>query len=103
MPSTNFEQKSTLDSTIRKRKQEIREYIWKLMEEKNIARFPRPVFGRIPNFIGADKAAERLLELDVFKEAEVIFVNPDSPQKHVRYRAIVFGKNLSRHDLLTQS
>jgi len=94
MPSTNFEQKSTLDSTIRKRKQEIREYIWKLMEEKNITRFPRPVFGRIPNFIGADKAAERLLELDVFKEAEVIFVNPDSPQKHVRYRVLLSGKKL---------
>ena len=33
------------------------------MEERNVTSFPRPVRGRIPNFIGANIAAERLNDL----------------------------------------
>lgn len=33
------------------------------MENRGIARFPRPVYGRFPNFEGAAQAAERLKEL----------------------------------------
>jgi len=54
------------------------------MEERNIARFPRPVFDRIPNFEGAEEAARRLQELQIFQDARVIKVNPDSPQKPIR-------------------
>ncbi|MEM0175954.1 MAG: 5-formyltetrahydrofolate cyclo-ligase, partial [Metallosphaera sp.] len=43
-------------------KQEIRERIWKLMEEKGIASFPRPVKGRIPNFKGSVKASNNLTQ-----------------------------------------
>ncbi len=81
-------------SNIKKLKQEIRERIWRLLEEKNIARFPRPVYGRIPNFEGADKAAERLFRTSIWRKAKVVKVNPDSPQRLVRYRALIEGKKL---------
>ena len=68
--------------------------VWCLMEEKGIARFPRPVFHRIPNFIGAEKAAERLGELPEYKAAKAVFCNPDSPQRPVREMALRDGKIL---------
>ena len=75
-------------------KQKIREEIWRKMEELDIARFPRPVYGRIPNFAGADKAAIKLRKTKEWAKAEVIFVNPDSPQKHVRRLALLDSKKL---------
>jgi 5-formyltetrahydrofolate cyclo-ligase len=74
-------------------KQEIRTRIWNLLEQKNISRFPAP-HGRIPNFVGAEKAAERLSKLDVWKKADTIFVNPDSPQRPVRELALLKGKKV---------
>jgi len=62
------------------------------MEDRNIARFPRPVQGRIPNFVGAEEAAKRLSESDEWKDAKVLKSNPDSPQKPVRERALKEGK-----------
>ncbi|BCU70760.1 5-formyltetrahydrofolate cyclo-ligase [Stygiolobus caldivivus] len=73
-------------------KSEIRERIWSLMEERNIAAFPRPVFGRIPNFKGAEKAAENLSRTDEFKEAKFVKINPDSPQRPLRELALRAGK-----------
>ena len=43
----------------------------------------RPVHHRIPNFKGADKAAERLAGLEEFERAQFIKCNPDTPQKMV--------------------
>jgi len=79
---------------IKSEKNRIREYVWKLLTEKNVALFPKPVYGRIPNFIGAEKAAERIFGLKEWMRAEVVKVNPDSPQKHVRYRGLVEGKKV---------
>jgi len=73
-------------------KGQIRKQIWDLMEERGIARFPRPVYGRIPNFEGAAQAAERLKELPAWKEAGVVKANPDSPQRPVRRLALEQGK-----------
>jgi 5-formyltetrahydrofolate cyclo-ligase len=42
-------------------KRELRERVWRLLEERGVARFPRPVYGRIPNFVGAETAARRIL------------------------------------------
>lgn len=39
-------------------KWKIRKRIWDLMERENIAQNPRPVHHRIPNFLGAAKAAD---------------------------------------------
>lgn len=38
----------------------IRKWIWDLMEAQNIAQFPRPVHHRIPNFVGAHVAANKV-------------------------------------------
>ena len=74
-------------------KSEIRKYVWGLMERKGVVMFPG-AFGRIPNFIGCDKAAELLSSLDIFKESNSIKSNPDSPQKPVRKIALSSGKVL---------
>ncbi|KAJ8541493.1 hypothetical protein K7X08_002309 [Anisodus acutangulus] len=59
----------------------IRKRVWDLMEAQNSAQFPRPVHHRIPNFIGASLAANKLSELEEFKVAKCVKVNPDTPQK----------------------
>lgn len=79
---------------IKKKKNDIRLSIWKMMEEQNIATFPRPVYNRIPNFIGAETASINILRLNQFKKAEVILVSPDAPQKHVRFLALHHGKKV---------
>jgi len=66
--------------------------IWKLMEEKDIAVFPKPVYHRIPNFKGAERAAQNLRNLPEYKKAKVIFCAPDSPQKPVREMSLKNGK-----------
>ena len=75
-------------------KQEIRERVWRRMEEEGIAIFPRPVYGRIPNFRGHVAAAARLMRHDLFRRAKVIFCCPDSPQRPVREGALRSGKLL---------
>lgn len=47
--------------------------------------------GRIPNFKGAEKAAERLLAHPSFEGVKIIKVNPDSPQRWVRKLALERG------------
>ena len=64
------------------------------MEEKNIATFPKPVYHRIPNFVGAEKAAQNLRDLPEYKSARVVFCNPDSPQRPVREMVLRDGKVL---------
>lgn len=73
-------------------KQELRERIWDELEEKGAARFPFPPHGRIPNFAGADDAADRLAAMEGWQEADVIKSNPDAPQLPVRRRALRQGK-----------
>lgn len=52
------------------------------------------VHSRIPNFVGADRAAERLAELEVWQRARVVKCNPDRGQAPVRLRALLDGKKL---------
>jgi len=75
-------------------KEEIRMRVWRLMEEKNIVAFPKPVYNWIPNFIGAEKAAQNLRDLPEYQSARVVFCNPDSPQRPVRKIALHDGKTL---------
>ena len=75
-------------------KDEIRREIWRILEKKGVARFPKPIEGRIPNFRGAEKAAEGMRHRKEFENAEVIKVNPDSPQMPVRRNALASGKIL---------
>ncbi|CAO2823330.1 unnamed protein product [Amaranthus hypochondriacus] len=75
-------------------KWKIRKRVWDFMEANNIAQFPRPVHHRIPNFVGAPLASNKLIELEVFREANCVKVNPDSPQKQVRFLTLSEGKKL---------
>lgn len=75
-------------------KQDLRERVWDELDESGVARFPYPPHGRIPNFAGADDAAKRLADADVWKEADVIKSNPDSPQLPVRRAALRQGKTV---------
>ncbi|XP_077240087.1 nagB/RpiA/CoA transferase-like superfamily protein isoform X2 [Tasmannia lanceolata] len=72
----------------------IRKRVWDLMEAENIAQNPRPVHHRIPNFVGASSASERLGGLEEFRAAGCVKVNPDSPQKQVRFLTLSGGKKL---------
>jgi 5-formyltetrahydrofolate cyclo-ligase len=68
-----------------------RQAVWDALRDKKVARFPFPPHGRIPNFAGAREAAERLLAHRLFRRARVIKVNPDSPQRWIRQRALERG------------
>ncbi|MEM3788347.1 MAG: 5-formyltetrahydrofolate cyclo-ligase [Candidatus Bathyarchaeia archaeon] len=81
-------------SKIAEEKQQLREKIWRKMEKSGVATFPLPCWDRIPNFIGADVAADKLRQLEEWKRAKVVFVNPDSPQRRVRENALKDGKVL---------
>ena len=80
--------------SLKKEKQKLREKIWRLLEEKRIARFPLPVKERIPNFEGSEKAAKLLTTLSEWKRAKIIVSNPDFAQKPVRELALRSGKIL---------
>ena len=75
-------------------KEEIRMRVWQRMEERKVVAFPKPVFNRIPNFVGAERAAQKLRELPEYKAAKVVFCNPDSPQRPVRELALKDGKTV---------
>lgn len=72
----------------------IRKRIWDLMEARNFAQNPRPVHHRIPNYVGASAAAKKMAGLEVFRDADCVKVNPDSPQKEVRFLTLTGGKKL---------
>jgi len=78
----------SMKDEISKEKEELRNKIWQLLEQKKVAIFPLPVFGRIPNFLGSDKAANLVRTLTEWKKAKVIFANPDYAQKKVREFAL---------------
>lgn len=75
-------------------KQGIRKKVWDYLEKHDLAHFPRPVHGRIPNFKGSQEAAQKLSELDVFKSASTVKVNPDKPQEAVRFLTLEAMKKL---------
>lgn len=72
-------------------KDELRHRIWSAMERAGVARFPG-ARGRIPNFAGADAAAQRFTVFEPFVAAGVIKCNPDTPQRPVRFVALEAGK-----------
>src|SRR5256884_8840692 len=73
-------------------KQEIRERVWALLTARRVARFPLPLADRIPNFAGAERAAERLAETPEWRAATRLKCNPDAAQRPVGLRALREGK-----------
>eukprot|EP01084_Bolivina_argentea_P111155 198413_1 len=86
--------KSELQTNNSKDKQYYRNKVWNYMENNNIALFPRPVYHRIPNFVGADKTSAQLMKLECFLNAKIVKVNPDKPQQNVRYLCLKMNKRL---------
>ncbi len=72
-------------------KEEIRQRIWSLLQEKKVARFPGAE-GRIPNFTGAEACVRVMSQFQFWKKARILKVNPDSPQRAIRQRALEEGK-----------
>jgi 5-formyltetrahydrofolate cyclo-ligase len=72
----------------------IRERVWSRLEAEGLAAFPKPIAGRIPNFRGAEQAAERLLASEPFAAARTVKINPDAPQRPLRFRALRAGKRV---------
>lgn len=73
------------------RKAALRRRVWDALRTHGAERFPGAE-GRIPNFRGAEDAAERLRSTGVWKRATTLKSNPDSPQWPVRQRALEDGK-----------
>ena len=76
-----------------KTKPEIRDEVWRLLQREKASRFPGAE-GRIPNFVGAERCAKLLDGLAVWKQAKIVKINPDSPQRPVRQKALAEGKIL---------
>jgi 5-formyltetrahydrofolate cyclo-ligase len=72
-------------------KDEARQAVWDRLEAERLARFPFPPHGRIPNFAGAGQAAARLFEVEPWRSARRIKINPDAPQRPVREAALRRG------------
>jgi 5-formyltetrahydrofolate cyclo-ligase len=73
-------------------KQALRERVWALLERRRAGRFPFPLAGRIPNFVGAERAAARAAALPEWLAARRLKCNPDAPQRPLRLRALREGK-----------
>ncbi|HEX6310355.1 MAG TPA: 5-formyltetrahydrofolate cyclo-ligase [Acidimicrobiia bacterium] len=71
----------------------LRDEVWAALRAAGVARFPGAE-GRIPNFVGAEAAAEALRATDAWARARTVKSNPDSPQWPVRQRALEDGKTL---------
>jgi len=71
----------------------LRQDVWSAMRAAKVARFPGAT-GRIPNFTGAEAAAERLRAMPAWQAAGTLKANPDSAQLPVRQRALEDGKTV---------
>jgi 5-formyltetrahydrofolate cyclo-ligase len=71
----------------------LRQEVWSAMRAARVARFPGAA-GRIPNFTGAEAAAERLRGTSAWQSATTLKANPDAAQWPVRQRALEDGKTV---------
>lgn len=78
------------DADVLTAKRALREEVWAALEDAGAARFPGAQ-GRIPNFAGAEAAAERLRATGAWQATDAVKANPDAPQWPVRQRALADG------------
>ncbi|MFI5908769.1 5-formyltetrahydrofolate cyclo-ligase [Dactylosporangium sp. NPDC051541] len=74
------------------RKNAVRQLVWDRLQAEKAA--PPDVHGHIPSFFGAEEAAARLAQLEVWRSATVVKANPDTAQLPVRVAALNAGKLL---------
>ncbi len=78
------------DADVLAAKSALREESWQAVVDAGASRFPG-AFHRIPNFVGAEAAAELLRGTPEWQAARSVKANPDSPQWPVRQRALEDG------------
>src|SRR5260370_321786 len=71
----------------------LRQEVWLAMRAARVARFPGAA-GRIPNFTGAEAAAERLRGTAMWQAARTGKAKPDPAQLPVRQRALEEGETV---------
>ena len=74
-------------------KMTVREAVWTALEQSKVVR-SKSVHDKIPHFHGAEAAAQRLFQLDLWRQARVLKSNPDRPQRPIRQQALEDGKVL---------
>lgn len=74
------------------RKDTIRRQVWNLLDQQGVVAGDGSAHGRIPNFIGADAAADQLGAMPAWEAASVIKAVPDKAQLPARARALREGK-----------
>jgi len=72
------------------KKDELRDRVWSALENQGAA-IDSP-WSKIPDFVGAQQAAEQLARLDALKTARIVKCNPDRGQAWVRLKALQQGK-----------
>ncbi|KAJ6637857.1 Methenyltetrahydrofolate synthase domain-containing protein [Pseudolycoriella hygida] len=75
-------------------KRSLRLKTWRKIENKRCAPNPSTIYNRVPNFNGAELAANLLSETDEYKKAKNIKVNSDKAQDPVKIKVIEDSKNL---------
>ena len=68
-------------------KDAIRHKVWTRVTAAGVVRFPG-AYGRIPNFVGAERAARLLAQLTIWKRAKALKVDLGAPQQALRRAAI---------------
>ena len=43
---------------------------------------------------GAEQAGERVANMEEFKKAQTVKINPDKPQEHCRFKTLEVGQNV---------
>jgi 5-formyltetrahydrofolate cyclo-ligase len=76
---------------VQEAKQGWRERVWDEMSQARVARFPG-ARGRIPNFTGAERAADQLSDTPAWQRTTALKSNPDLPQLPVRAAALATGR-----------
>lgn len=71
---------------------EVREMVWSALTQNRAATYPTPPHGHHPNFVGATRAAERLMGLKLWQLATVVLAGPDQVLKPLREAALKSGK-----------
>lgn len=74
-------------------KDEIRERVRWRLQTTGVISFPG-VQSSIPNFVGADRAAQLLCELPMWRRAKVLLLTSAPPQAILRRRALQHGKTV---------
>ena len=73
---------------------ELREEVWNALARYDLALHPTPPHGHHPNFLGARRAAERLLKTPEFQGARRVLAGMDAVLKPLREEALRQGKEL---------